>query len=84
MKKLYLILFAVFMSVLFVAPKARADVNDFVINDFHGRYELNNDIHGGRLNVTETLQVTFSDQNHGIERAIPVDYRNNSLRLDVK
>lgn len=66
------------------APKARADVNDYVINDFHGRYELSNDIHAGRLKITETIKLTYSAQNRGILRAIPVDYRGNSLKLDIK
>ena len=84
MKKLYLLLIATFLCAFFVAPKAQADVNDFVINDFHGRYELSKDTHAGKLKVTETIKLTFSDQNHGIFRAIPVDYRDNSLKLDIK
>jgi uncharacterized membrane protein YgcG len=71
-------------GLLLFAPKASADVKDFVINDFQGRYELFNDTHAGRLQVTETIQVTFSDQNHGILRAIPTDYRGHSVRLDVE
>ncbi len=71
------------LTFLCAVPTVRADVDDFVVNDFHARYELSNDSHGGRMTVTETIRVTFSDQNHGILRAIPTDYRNNSLRLSV-
>lgn len=84
MAKSKLLLVALLATMVFAAPKANADVNDFTVNDFHGRYELSNDTHAGRLKVTETIQVTFSDQNHGIERAIPVDYMGLSLHLDVK
>jgi uncharacterized membrane protein YgcG len=76
----------VLCGLLVLAAPARtlADTNDFVVNDFHGQYKLSNDTHAGRLEVTETIQVTFSDQNHGILRAIPVDYRGKSLQLAVK
>lgn len=83
MGKLKLLLVALFAAILFAAPKAHADVNDFVINDFHGKYELSEDTHGGRMTVTETIQLTFSDQNHGILRAIPEKYKKNSLKLKV-
>lgn len=83
MKKLILALTTALLVVVFVAPSAHADVNDFVINDFHGKYQLFKDTHGGRMEVTEILQVTFSDQNHGILRAIPTTYHKKSLRLDV-
>lgn len=74
---------AVFVAACLATPKAQADVNDFVVNDFRGRYQLYNDTNGGRMTVTETMQVTFSDQNHGILRAIPTEYRGKSLKLDI-
>jgi uncharacterized membrane protein YgcG len=83
MKKLLLILVAAFVAVLIGAPKVHADVNDFVINKFHGRYELFNDEGGGRMVVNESIELTFSDQNHGILRAIPKSYKDSSLRLKV-
>jgi uncharacterized membrane protein YgcG len=72
-------------SVLLLAvPRgASADVNDFVIHDFEGKYEIFNDTHGGRMHANETLKVTFSDYNHGILRAIPEKYKDQSLRLKV-
>ena len=81
--KLGLIL-AALLFCLTVPAKVHADVNDFVVHDFHGRYELSKDVHAGKLAVTETIKLTFSDQNHGIERAIPVDYRGSLLKLDIK
>lgn len=84
MKKVLLFACAVFAAVFLLTPRAHADVNDFVIDDFHGRYELRNDVHGGQMLVTETIKLTFSDQNHGIERAIPVDYHKQSLKLDIQ
>lgn len=71
------------LMFVFWAPKAHADLSDFVINDFHGRYQLFNDVPGGRMQVTETLTLTFTDQNHGILRALPQDYKDNSLKLKV-
>lgn len=83
MKRLATLILVLSLAIVFGGHQVQADVNDFVINDFHGRYQLHNDVNGGRMSVTETIQVTFSDQNHGILRAIPVDYRGNSLKLKI-
>ncbi len=85
MKKLFALLTLTFIaSVLFLLPgRADADVNDFVIHEFDGRYELFNDVHGGRLQVEEDIHLTFSDYNHGIYRAIPTDYQGHSAKLHV-
>lgn len=71
------------VTVLGLARVVHADVEDFVINDFRGRYELFNDTNGGRMLARETIQLTYSDYNHGILRAIPIEYRGNSLRLKI-
>lgn len=84
MKWLKLLLVSLAIVPFLGLSRAHADVNDFIIHDFHGRYELFNDVNGGRMHVTETIELTFSAQNHGILRAIPVDYQGNSLKLDVK
>lgn len=84
MRKTWFLVGTLLVLVSLATTKARADVNDFVINDFHGRYELNNDVRGGRMNVTESIELTFSDQNHGILRAIPTDYKGSSLQLEVR
>jgi hypothetical protein len=63
---------------------ASADVNDFVVDNFEGSYRLHNDTRGGRMTTTETIAVTFSDQNHGIVRAIPTRHHGQSLKLNVQ
>lgn len=84
MKRLCLIM-AIGLSLLGLAPnKVNAQtVNDFVINNFAGRYQLFNDTPGGRVVVTETIDLTFSAQNHGILRALPQKYENQDLGLKV-
>ncbi len=71
------------LATLFaIVPRsAAAAVNDFVIHDFQTRYQLFNDVHGGRMQARETIKLTFSDQNHGILRAIPLSYKDQPLRL---
>ncbi len=74
----------ILIAALMLSPKSvSADVNDFVINNFHSHYQLFTDTHGGRMTVDEAITVTFSDQNHGILRAIPTNYHDHSLRLAV-
>ncbi len=58
-----------------------AGVNDFVINNFDAKYTLSNVDMQGSLTVTETIDITFSDNNHGIFRAIPNSYKDNSLDI---
>lgn len=86
MKKVFGILIAAFLAVLFVAPRAYAASDDTTITDFKGHYQLFNDVHGGRMTVTESYEVTFTDniEKHGLIRAIPMSYKDNSLRLDIQ
>lgn len=58
-----------------------ADVNNFVINNFDAKYVLTNTDKQGKLDVTETIDLTFSDNNHGILRAVPTTYKGNSLKV---
>ncbi len=84
MKQLLQVFLAVIIGfVLFSQNTSAQSVNNFVINDFAGRYELFNDINGGRMLVTETIELTFSAQNHGILRAIPENYQGDSLKLAI-
>src|SRR4030095_13738326 len=62
---------------------AHADVNDFTITDFSADYYLSNEDPQGTLHIVETIQVDFTDNNHGILRAIPKTYKEKSLRLHV-
>ncbi|MFZ1323747.1 MAG: DUF2207 domain-containing protein, partial [Candidatus Saccharimonadales bacterium] len=65
------------------AGQALADTNDFVINDFSANYQLRNDDKQGTMTVTEDITVTFTDNNHGLLRAVPNTYKANSLRLNI-
>jgi hypothetical protein len=71
----------------FMTPlAANADVDDFEFESMHAEYELSlgeNNI--PQLKVTETLVAVFpdSDQNRGIRRLIPDDYKSHSLGTEV-
>lgn len=67
----------------FLLGAARADVNDFVINDFTADYYLNQNDPQGELRIVEHIKLTFSDNNHGILRALPEKYGGKSLKLRV-
>ncbi|HTE58013.1 MAG TPA: DUF2207 domain-containing protein [Verrucomicrobiae bacterium] len=84
MKKALWLILAFLWVTLGMAPIAHAGVDDFVVNDFYGQYRLHNDVHGGRMEVTESIDLTFSDNNHGILRALPQINRGHSLHLEVK
>ncbi len=61
----------------------RADVNDFVIDRFNADYVLDNKAPGGSLLTTETIDVVFSDNNHGILRALPKSYQGKPTKINV-
>lgn len=71
---------------MFIAPTAKADAQDFVINSFNAEYHLTKDS-GGRsiLKTTEKITATFPefDQNHGIERALPERYDDHSTHVNI-
>lgn len=87
MKKLLIISLVFLLSLLALPPKVTAqNVNNFSIDKFDGKYQLSKDSQGvGQLTITESITAIFPDydQNHGIERAIPMKYKNNSLKLKV-
>ncbi len=65
---------------------APADVDDFRIASFDADYELGRDADGySTLRVVETIDAVFPsyDQNHGIERAIPVRYGQVDTELRI-
>ena len=86
MKLLIKLTAVVFISswILLAAPPVRADVNDFVITDFKADYVLTADDSQGLLKVQEEIDVVFSDNNHGILRAIPKKYKDHSVRLKIR
>lgn len=82
MKKLGVFI-TVILGWLCMAVPAHADVQDFTINDFKANYFLSNEDPQGLLAVNEALTVTFTDNNHGILRAIPNSYNGRSLKLKI-
>ena len=60
-----------------------AGVNDFVINDFSSDETLSRQTKHGHLDITEQIKVTFSDNNHGLLRALPNSYHGRPLNLKV-
>lgn len=79
--------FALAMTSFFITPlPANADVDDFEFESMHAEYELSLGEHNiPQLKVTETLVAVFpeSDQNRGIRRLIPDDYKSHSLGTEV-
>jgi uncharacterized membrane protein len=70
------------LLVLFTAP-AYADVNDFTITKFDSDQTLSKDDPQGTLHIVETIDVVFTDNNHGILRAIPEKYQSNPLKFQL-
>lgn len=65
------------VALLAFSPNAYADVNDFIITSFNAEYNLTNEDPQGRLIVKESITIEFSDNNHGIVRALPLKYKTN-------
>ena len=62
---------------------ASADVNDFTVTNFTSDYYLNNNDPQGEMRVVEKISVNFTDNNHGILRAIPESYKGHPLHLHI-
>jgi uncharacterized membrane protein YgcG len=80
------IIFSLVISAMFVVS-AHASVNNFSINDFQADYYLDKDSDGrSTLKTVEVINAQFPDfdQNHGIERAIPLSYDGHSVSLNVQ
>jgi uncharacterized membrane protein YgcG len=68
------------------APTASASVNDFIIPDYQIDYYLSRDDAGhSHLKTVEKITAEFPgfDQNHGIERAVPDNYRGHPTHLHI-
>jgi len=63
---------------------ASADVNDFAVTSFKADYYLTHADKQGALDIDEHIDVNFTDNNHGILRALPERYNGESLHLKVK
>lgn len=83
MKKLLLALILPLFLAVLMPDRAYADLQDFTINNFEAEYTLSNEDKQGTLNIVENIQLTFSDNNHGILRAIPSSYKGQPLQLKV-
>src|SRR6185437_359425 len=84
MKRFALILASLTIAVGVLAPGiAAADVNDFTVTDFTADYYLSRDDPQGQMRVVEKISVAFTDNNHGIFRAIPESYKGHSVRLHI-
>jgi uncharacterized membrane protein YgcG len=71
------------LLLIWQAPVANADVNDFTVRDFSASYRLTKEDPQGTLQVSERIKLTFTDRNHGILRAIPTKYKDHKLQLHV-
>ena len=66
---------------------APGDVNDFSFSSFDARYDLGIDDSGhSTLETVETFVAEFpdTDQNHGIQRAIPLRYQGHPTDLTLE
>jgi hypothetical protein len=84
MKRLFGLVAGVLLSLLVLTPLAHADVNDFVIEAFDADYTLTSDDKQGQLRVIENIAVNFSDNNHGILRALPDHYKKHRLETKIE
>jgi len=74
-------------GIALLAPTASASTQDFSFDSMTSDYYLGRDAGGNAtLRTVETLVAQFPDfdQNHGIERAIPLKYGEADLELQVK
>lgn len=72
-----------FVLLLGTPVAAHADVNDFIITSFDSDQTLTTQDRQGELRIVERIAVDFSDNNHGILRAIPDTYKGHSLQLHI-
>lgn len=67
---------------LFTQP-AYASVQDFTVTNFQADYTLDKSVPGGGLHTKETIEVNFTDNNHGILRALPKKYQGLDIKLKI-
>ncbi|MCA9325585.1 DUF2207 domain-containing protein, partial [Candidatus Saccharibacteria bacterium] len=83
--RLALLLVALLAPVFFVVP-TYASVDDFTISNYTIDYLLSRDAEGRSvLKTVETITAEFPDfdQNHGIERAVPLSYNGHTTNLAI-
>lgn len=72
-----------FVAVAVLPGSASADVNNFTITSFNADETISRNDPQGELHIVEDINVVFTDNNHGILRAIPDSYKHHSLQLKV-
>lgn len=84
MRKLRWLLASFGVVLVAAAPTvASAGVNDFTITSFKSDQTLTKQDKQGELRIVERINVIFTDQNHGLLRALPQKYKNHSLQIDM-
>jgi uncharacterized membrane protein YgcG len=68
---------------LFVPTVVFADVNNFTVTDFTADYYLSNSNKHGAMRIVEHIVVNFTDNNHGILRALPNSYKQLPLNVHI-
>ncbi|MFC5929002.1 DUF2207 domain-containing protein [Cryobacterium melibiosiphilum] len=74
-------------ALVAVPTAASADVDDFTFDSWHSEFELGITAEGySTLNTVETIVARFpeSDQNHGLNRAIPTHYEGDPTGLEIE
>ena len=87
MKRILACIVAVGAFVIGCGALVQAGVNDFRITQFEADYYLGKDKDGrSTLRTVEKITADFpqTDQNHGIERALPKEYDGHSTQLSVE
>src|SRR5579862_3390528 len=83
-QKLVVALAVAGLAVMAVPGTAKADVNDFTVTNFSADYYLNQNDPQGAMDIHEVINVDFTDQNHGILRALPENYNGQPLNIKVE
>ena len=84
MRSLKYLLASLSLGLVLLAPGlAVADVNDFQITNFNSDQTLTKQDKQGELRIVESIDLVFTDNNHGILRAIPDRYKGHSLQLKI-
>jgi len=80
-------MFTLVFALQLWVPAAGAAVNDFSISNFEADYYLDRDSDNrSTLKTVEKITAEFpqSNQNHGLERAIPMSYDGHSTHVAIK
>ncbi len=88
MKRIFGVVIAAILSINFLLASnaAAASTNNFRISSYVVAYELSrNSENQSTLKTTETITAEFpqTDQNHGLERALPTQYDGHSTSLEI-